>query len=188
MLEELDQSYRENNYYKLYREVFEDFKKMSGALDYSISTTKLQLLIALDALKRNYSSLYEVNEKKKKAIKKALVRDFIKTTKISLCITSPSTARTLGAGMGKVAPRKSTTITSAEKAIPDKIVINTRDEKGCIHERFAIIRELAASNKKNLPLSKLTLRRRHAWKYGRNGRKILFSLNSTLFQINFLNL
>ena len=112
---------------------------MAGRLEFSISTTKLQLLKAHDALLRNFAALNDVNDKKKKAIKKSLVREFIKATKIPLCITSPSTTKTIGASV-KSSVRRSTTTG------PEKIEVTIRDEKGCIHERFAIIRELAASN------------------------------------------
>ena len=139
MLKELDKSYSSDNYYRLYQEMFTDFQKMANNLDFSISTTKLQLLKAYDALKRNFSALDEVNEKKKKAIKKSLIRDFIKSAKIPLCITSPSTTRTLGAATKGLSNKKST-------SIPEKVEVTVRDEKGCIHERFAIIRELAAGS------------------------------------------
>lgn len=145
MLKELDPSYISNNYYKLYQEIFQDFKTIASKLDFSISSIKLQLLRAYDALNRNYVSLKEVNEKKKKAIKKAMVRDFIKQTKIHLCITSPSTARTLGNSYKAPNSKKGSMIPGSDKPLPDKIELNIRDEKGCIHERFAIIRELAAS-------------------------------------------
>lgn len=138
MLSELDPVYTRDNYYRLYQEIFTDFQKMATNLDFSISTTKLQLLKAYDALTRNFSALDEVNEKKKKAIKKSLIRDFIKSAKIPLCITSPSTTKTLGAAT-KGNAKKST-------SIPEKVEVTVRDEKGCIHERFAIIRELAASS------------------------------------------
>mmetsp|Transcript_39057 Transcript_39057/g.34741 ORF Transcript_39057/g.34741 Transcript_39057/m.34741 type:complete len:425 (-) Transcript_39057:1022-2296(-) len=139
ILRQLDRSYTENNYRKLYLEMLQDFKRLATHLDFSISTTKLQLLKALDTLKRNCTALYEVNEKKRKAIKKTYIREFIKTVKIPLCITSPSTMKNLGAQPpSKKGDKKSSTI-------PDKIEITVRDEKGCIHERFAIIRELAAN-------------------------------------------
>jgi hypothetical protein len=136
-LRRLDKSYAANNYQKLYSEIFSEFQALTEKLDYSISSVKLQLLKAHDTLKKNCSMLNEINEKKKKAIKKTIIREFIKDTKIPLCITSPSTMKV---------------ITNAQKSakkpanIPDKIEITMRDEKGCIHERFAIIRELAASN------------------------------------------
>lgn len=145
MLKELDRSYTSDNYYRLYQEMFTDFQKMATNLDFSISTTKLQLLKAYDALKRNFSALDEVNEKKKKAIKKSLIRDFIKSAKIPLCVTSPSTTRSLGNATKGTSAKKSTTI-------PEKVEVTVRDEKGCIHERFAIIRELAASSIKVLKI------------------------------------
>ena len=121
--------------------MFEDFKLMAEQLDFSISTTKLQLLKGLDNLKRSCKALHEVNEKKMKAIKKTTVREFIKTIKIQLCITSPSTMKNLEGKAKSSTKKKSSTTTT----IPEKIEITLRDEKGCIHERFAIIRELAAS-------------------------------------------
>lgn len=143
ILKKLDQSYTQNNYYKLYKEMFEDFKAMANMLDYSISTIKLQLLKASDNLHRNCKALNEVNEKKMKALKKTYVREFIKNIKIPLCITSPSTMknledRTQRAGLStKKKPTSNTT--------SDRIEITWTEEKGCMHERFAIIRELAAN-------------------------------------------
>lgn len=124
--------------------MFDDFEKMVEHLDISISTIKLQLLKALDNLNRSCKSLEEVNEKKMKAIKKTTVRDFIKAIKIPLCITSPSTMKNLESNSKKAPPNPKKPAT-ATTTIPEKIEITLRDEKGCIHERFAIIRELAAS-------------------------------------------
>lgn len=141
ILKKLPQVYRENNYYALYKEIFEDFKRLTEHLDFSMSTTKLQLLKALDNLKRRCKALQEGNSKKVKAIKKTTVREFVKIIKIPLCITSPSTMKNLE-GTKKSSSKKKTSSTTT---IPEKIEITLRDEKGCIHERFAIIRELAAS-------------------------------------------
>jgi len=144
ILKKLDHSYTQNNYYRLYKEMFEDFKKMANDLDFSISTIKLQLLKASDNLHRNCKALHEVNEKKMKALKKTYVREFIKNIKIPLCITSPSTMknledRTQRAGLN---PKKKS---SASNTTSDRIEITWTEEKGCMHERFAIIRELAAN-------------------------------------------
>jgi len=136
----LDKNYTENNYYKLYKEIFEDFKQMADQLDISISTIKLQLLKALDNLKRNCKALEEVNEKKKKALKKTFVREFIKNVKIPLCITSPETMKNLEDHTKNDKKKSSATTTT-----PERIEITCTDEKGCMHERFAIIRELAAA-------------------------------------------
>ncbi len=136
----LDASYSENNYYKLYKEVFEEFKLMTEKLDKSISTIKLQLLKALDNLKRNCKALHEVNEKKMRALKKTIVREFIKTIQIPLCITTPETMKNLEDHTKVNDKRKS----SATTTTPEKIEITCTNEKGCLHERFAIIKELAA--------------------------------------------
>jgi hypothetical protein len=117
-----------------------EFKELSVELDYTISVTKLQLLRALDALKRNYASLKELNEKKRKAIKKSYIREFIRNLKIQLCITSPQTLKSLGTPQIKSKDSK-----DKKSGVSDQIEVTIRDEKGCIHERFAIIRELAAS-------------------------------------------
>ena len=143
--------------------MFEDFKQLAIQLDFSISTTKLQLLKALDNLKRSCKNLNEVNEKKLKVLKKTSVRDFIKTMRIPLCITSPSTMKNLENNAKKTMKKK----TSLTTTIPDKIEITLRDEKGCIHERFAIIRELAASN---LFMKSVILMNR-SWCLGRNATK-----------------
>jgi hypothetical protein len=119
--------------------MFQEFNELAMRLDYSISTTKLQLLKAFDTLKRNIEHIKDINEKKKKAIKRTYIREFVLSVRISLCLTSPSTMKQLGANQ-KAFSRK------GGPQIPDRIEITARDEKGCIHERFAIIRELAASN------------------------------------------
>ena len=141
LLDRLDYSYTSENYQGLYCEMYGDFEKVAQQLDLTMSKTKLQLLKGLEALKKRYASLENLNEKKRKALKKSFVREFIRMIKIPLCVTSPSTMKSLVSeeqAQQRSSLKKSTTI-------PDKITLILKNEEGCIHERFALARELASS-------------------------------------------
>lgn len=142
--------------------MFQDFHELALRLDMAISTTKLQLLKSLDNLRRNIENVREINEKKRRAIKKTYIREFVMSVKISLCLTSPSSMKQLGNPLktGSIAQKNRT-------QIPEKIEITPRDEKGCIHERFAIIRELAASKirKSDLICNRWWCYTRHEWSW-----------------------
>ena len=115
----------------LFEEMVQEFKAVSVHLNNSIIETKLQLLKGLDSIRRNCAVLKDIYEKKKKAIKKTLIREFIQTVTIPLCITSPSTRKNLQPKTGKVL------VNTSEKII----LVN---QKECNHERFSFMKDLAS--------------------------------------------
>ena len=135
-LQELDESYTENNYYKLYKEMFLNLKDLTDKLDFSISTTKLQLLNALDNLKRSCKAMQEINEKRIKAIEKSAVKEFIMTAYVPVCITSPSIMKKLEDSVTKKKTKKKMMSSSIGTETEEKIVL--RDIKGCLHEKTDI--------------------------------------------------
>ena len=110
-----------------------EFKAVNLDLNNSIIETKLQLLKGLDLIRRNCIMLKDIYEKKKKIINKTLIREFIQTVTIPLCITSPSTRKYLQSKMAKVS------MNSNEKII----LVN---QKECNHERFSFIKDLASKS------------------------------------------
>ena len=111
----------------------QEFKDVSLDLNNNIIETKLQLLKGLDSIRRNCAVLKEIYEKKKRAIKKTLIQEFIQTVTIPLCITSPSTRKHFQPKPGK------TLNNSSEKIV----LVN---QKECTHERFSFMKDLASKS------------------------------------------
>lgn len=132
----------------MYNEMVTEFKDMIYTLNENIVEAKLQLLKGLDTVTKNYLALKDLHEKKKKAIKKTVVREFIQTVRISLCITSPATRKCFATPQANPNQRgmsRSSILQPVqhESLSSPKIVI--LKQKDCIHERFAFMKELTSN-------------------------------------------
>lgn len=147
-LRKLEWVYRENNYQKVYNEMVVDFREMIYNLNENIVESKLQLLKGVDTMTRNFIALKEVNEKKKKAIKRGVVREFIQTVSIPLCITSPSTRKQFSSAP-PVTPNSKNMSKSMLQPVQHESLASTKlvilKQKDCIHERFAFMKELTSN-------------------------------------------
>ena len=138
MLSELPESYKVNNYYNLYQEIFGELKSRAENLDTNLSSIKLQLFDAKEILKSKNERLSEVDKERAKALKRDNIWDFIKSLRIPVCITSPST-------MGSMLKDAYKNNANKSKLLSDNIEVHLRGNKGCIHDQFSIMRELTIS-------------------------------------------
>lgn len=119
--------------------MMEEFKGLTERLDLSVSTIKLQLLKASDIVKAKSAYLNEVKKDRNNALRRENVWEFIKSLRLPICVTSPSTMGSFFKEAAKNNPKKS-------KLFSDKIEVLLRSDKGCIHDQFSIMKELTISN------------------------------------------
>lgn len=152
-LKKLDNSYRANNYQKLFEEIVLEFEQSSSSLNEKIAEMKLQLFRGIDTIRKNFSALEELYEKKAKALKRSKIRECIQTISIPLCITSPKIKRALnaklGMGLSKNKPNDKTS-TSGRNASLNSSTVTAPEEKiemgpqdTCLHRNLPLVKELS---------------------------------------------
>jgi len=148
LLDQLPDDYKANNYFKLYQEIVEDFKKITENIHNVASATKYQLWDATDTIKAKFEYLREVVEERTLTFKRMKIRQIIKSLKIPLCISSPSTLDRFVNDSTKSGNKKSNAGWESEK----KIEIKLKADQGCIHQKFSMMKELSLS----IPKTELT--------------------------------
>jgi len=141
LLDQLPDDYKANNYFKLYQEIVEDFKKITENIHNVASATKYQLWDATDTIKAKFEYLREVVEERTLTFKRMKIRQIIKSLKIPLCISSPSTLDRFVNDSTKSGNKKSNAGWESEK----KIEIKLKADQGCIHQKFSMMKELSLS-------------------------------------------
>lgn len=119
--------------------MLEESKAQTRSLDANLSSIKLQLFDAKEILKAKNERLAEVDKEREKALKRDNIWDFIKSLRIPVCITSPSS-------MGNMLKDAYKNNSNKSKLLSDNIEVHLRGNKGCIHDQFSIMRELTISN------------------------------------------
>lgn len=141
LLTDLPRSYAHNNYYKLYQEIFDEFKKITDNIEASTSKTKTDVLSGIDSLSKQCDYIREVLDERTNTLKRVNFWQLLKTLSVPLCITCPSNMDRERFNLNMGGNKKGTWS-------PDKIEVIVKIDKGCIHERMSIMRELATSNER----------------------------------------
>ena len=134
LLAELPSTYTHNNCYKLYHEIVDEYRKTMDTIDASISKMKADTLSGIDSLTMRGKYLQEVLDEKVTRLSKYNFWQMLRMLRVPLCITCPSNMERFNMGNAKKSGWSS-----------DKIEVIVKADKGCIHERMSIMRELATS-------------------------------------------
>ncbi len=105
-----------------------------------MSAIKYQLLDAIEIMKGKVDYAKEILEEKDLSLRKMIIKQTIRTLRIPLCVSSPSTLeKFMNENKGGV--KKSNAGWESEK----KIEIKLKADQGCIHEKLSMMKELSLS-------------------------------------------
>lgn len=89
-IKKLDPIYRVNNFQRLFSDMVYELNDIFSRLFEKMHNNKIQLLRGIDSLRRKNEQMRDVNHKKCKALHRLLIRDFLNTAKLSLCLRFPT--------------------------------------------------------------------------------------------------
>lgn len=137
-LKQVDQSYSENGYAKLYKIICRELDEfLENSLD-KMTEYEILLARALETLTEKCQRIKDDCEKAQKTLRGFLTLSIIKKIKIPLCISSPSQKDHI------LSQKESKKKKKKKKGELTSTHITFTDPKECVHERITVILEIAS--------------------------------------------